>query len=83
MHLFVVMGLRDGRRWATSAGVLLSSVLAIASIALGATAGASAIREPNYALSLIGAALLATVAAVGYTLAAVALMRELGSGSAS
>jgi hypothetical protein len=82
-HLFVVAGLREGRRWARSAGALLASVLAVASIGLAAAAISSALRSPAYALPLLAAAAVATGAAIGYTLAAVRLARELGSGSAS
>jgi len=81
-HVVVLLGLRRGRRWAGSAGALLASVLAIVSLALAATAFSSAVREPAYALPLIGAGSLATLAAAGYGIAAVRLVRELGSGSA-
>ena len=82
-HLFVVAGLRDNRRWARSAGVLLTALLAVVSIGLAATAVASAVREPGYALQLLGGAAVGAVAAVAYLLAAVGLARELGAGSAS
>ena len=82
-HLFVVGWLREGRRWGMSAGALLSSVLAVACVGLAATAISSALREPTYAVQLLGAAALAGVAATGYVLAAVELARELGSRSAS
>ena len=82
-HLFVVAGLRYGRRWARSAGALLSSVLAVVFVGLAAAAISSAVRSPAYALALLAAAAAATCAAIGYTLAAVRLARELGSGSAS
>ena len=82
-HLFVVAGLRDGRRWARSAGVLLTALLAIVSIGLAATAVASAVREPAYGLQLLAGAAVGAVAAVAYLLAAVGLARELGAGSAS
>lgn len=81
-HLFVVAGLRDGRRWARSAGALLASVLAIACVGLAAAAVSSAVRSPGYALPLLGAAVVAAAGATGYVLAAVRLARELGSGSA-
>jgi hypothetical protein len=81
-HLVVLLGLRRRRRWASSAGALLASVLAIASLALAATAFSSAVRESAYALPLIGAGSLVALAAAGYGIAAVRLARELGSGSA-
>ena len=82
-HLFVVAGLRDGRRWAASAGALLASVLAAVSVGLSAAAVSSALREPTYALPLVGGALVAASAATCYLLVAVRLARELGSGSDS
>lgn len=81
-HLFVVVGLREGRRWAASAGALLASILAIVCVGLAAAAVSSAVRSPGYALPLLGAAVVAVVAATGYVVAAVRLARELGSGSA-
>ena len=82
-HLFVVAGLRDGRRWAGSAGALLASVLAVVCVGLAATAISSALREPTYALPLLAGAGVAASAATAYVLAAVQLARELGSGSVS
>jgi hypothetical protein len=82
-HLFVVAGMGDQRRWATSAGALLASVLAVVFVGLAAAAVSSALRSPAYALPLLAAAAVATFVAIGYTLAAVRLARELGSGSAS
>jgi uncharacterized membrane protein len=81
-HVVVLIGLRRGRRWASSAGALLASVLAIVSLALAATAFSSAVRESAYALPLVGAGSLATLAAAAYGIAAVRLAHELGSGSA-
>ena len=82
-HLFVVAGLREGRRRAASAGALLASVMAAVSVGLAAAAISSALREPAYALSLVGAAVVAASAAIAYTLAAVRLALELRSGSVS
>jgi hypothetical protein len=81
-HLVVLVGLRGRRRWAMSAGALLASVLAIASFALAATAFSSAVREPAYALPLAGAGALAILAVGGYSITAVRLARDLGTGSA-
>ena len=83
MHLFVVAGLREGRRWAASAGALLAGVLAAAFVGLAAAAISSALRSPANALPLLVGAAAATCAAIGYALVAVRLARELGSGSAS
>ena len=82
-HLFIVAGLRDGRRWAASAGALLAGVLAAVFVGFAAAAVSSALRSPDQALPLLVGAALATFAAIGYTLVAVRLARELGSGSAS
>lgn len=82
-HLVVMLGLDRERRWARSAGALLSSVLAVTTLGLAAAAAASAVREPTYAWQLLGVALLAAVAAIAYAFAAIRLARELGSGSAS
>jgi len=83
VHLGVLVGLGQGQRWAMSAGALLSSVLAVVSLALAAAAVSSALRAADYALPLIGAASLAFVATAAYAFVAVRLARELGSGSAS
>ncbi len=80
-HVAVLIG--DGRRWAISAGALLSSVLSIASLALAAAALASAARISALAWPLLGGGLLAGLVAVAYGVAAVRLARQLGSGSAS
>jgi hypothetical protein len=82
-HLFVVAGLREGRRWAASAGALLASVMAAVSVGLAAAAISSALREPAYALPLVGAGAVAALAAIAYTVAAVRLALELRSGSVS
>ena len=79
-HLFVVAGLREGRRWARSAGALQAGVLAVVCVALAATAISSAFRESASALPLLAAAVVAGSAATAYVLAAVQLARELGSG---
>ena len=82
-HLFIVAGLREGRRWAASAGALLAGVLAAAFVGLAAAAISSALRSPGYALPLVAGGAVATCVAIGYALVAVRLARELGSGSAS
>ncbi|HEX7196424.1 MAG TPA: hypothetical protein VF364_06275 [Candidatus Limnocylindria bacterium] len=79
-HVAVLLGGR--RRWAISAGALLASVLSILSLALAAAGFASAAREPALAWPLLGAAVLASLMAAGYGMAAVRLARQLGSGSA-
>ena len=81
-HAAVVAGLRRGSRWARSAGVLLASVLAVAFLALAATAAASALRESPLALALGGACIATASAAIGYALTAARLVSELRSGPA-
>lgn len=81
-HVGVVAGLTADSRWARSAGVLLASALAVAFLALAATAVASALREPTSAPMLAGGALGSVLAASAYGLTAAHLVRELGSGSA-
>ncbi len=83
VHLFVVAGLREGLRWAASAGALLAGVLAAAFVGLAAAAISSALRSPTNAFPLLASAAAATCAAIGYALVAVRLAHELGSGSAS
>ncbi len=83
VHLFVVAGLRERRRWAASAGALLAGVLAAAFVGLATAAISSALRSPANALPLLMGAAAATFAAISYALVAVRLARELGSGSAS
>lgn len=80
-HAGVVVGLGRGNRWARSAGVLLASVLAVAFLALAATAAASALRESPLALVLSGACVATAVAAVGYALTAARLVADLRAGS--
>ena len=81
-HAGVVVGLERGHRWARSVGVLLASVMAVAFLALAATAAASALRESPLALMLGGACIAAAVAAVGYALTAARLVADLRSRSA-
>ena len=83
VHMFVVAGLREGRRWAASAGALLAGVLAAAFVGLAAAAISSALRSPANDLPLLVGAAAAACAAIGYALVAVRLAHELGSGSAS
>jgi hypothetical protein len=80
-HVAVLLG--DERRWAVSAGALLSAVVSIASLALAAAALASAARESALAWPLLGAGLFAGLVAIGYGVAAVRFARQLGTRSAS
>ena len=83
VHLFVVAGLREGRRWAASAGALLAGVLAAAFVGLAAAAVDQRAALAGLRLAAPRGAAAATCAAIGYALVAVRLARELGSGSAS
>lgn len=82
-HLAILLGLRGARRWPRSAGALLTGVLAVASLALGAAAVSSAVRHAEFALPLLGGASVATLAAAAYGGAAAGLVRELRAGSVS
>lgn len=82
-QLGVLVGLGRGWRWVWSAGALLASVLAALLLGLAATAISSALREAAYAAPLIGAACLAVCGMLAYSLVAVRLVRELGSGPAA
>jgi hypothetical protein len=81
-HVAIVVGLRRDARWARTVGILLASVLAVAFLALAATAVASALRESASAPILAGGAVGAAAVAAAYGLTAARLVTELGSGSA-
>lgn len=81
-HGGILAGLARDAPWARSAGVLLASVLAVAFLALAATAVTSALRETAQAPALVGGAVGAGVVAAVYGLMAARLVTELGSGSA-
>ena len=80
-HLVVAFGVRAGRRWAMSAGVLLTSTLAVASVGLAAAAISSALRQAAMAAPLLVGGAVGFLAAAAYGIAAVRLARRLGSGS--
>jgi hypothetical protein len=80
-QVVILFGLRRGGTWARTAGVLLSAVLSMVSLALGAAALASAVRDASSAAPLLVGAGGATLAAVGYAVAAIGLAQELGSDS--
>lgn len=82
-HMAVVLGLRGRARRARSAGILLVSVLSTSCTALAVAGITSALVTPASAPLLLGAGLALGLAAVGYALATVALVREQRSGSAS
>lgn len=82
-HGGILAGLARDARWARSAGVLLASVLAVAFLALAATAVTSALRETAQAPALAGGAVGAGTVAAVYGLTAARLLTELGSGSAA
>jgi len=81
-HAGIVGGLARDMRWATSGGLLLASVLAVAFLALAAAAAASALRESAPASVLAGAGAAAVAAAVCYGLTAARLVADLRTRSA-
>lgn len=81
-HAVVWIGLRGNGRWAWSAGVLLSSTLAMLFVALTAVAITSLVAGTAAAAPLVAGAIGAGVMAVGYAVTAGRLLRELGAGSA-
>ncbi len=81
-HVLVVIGVASRRRWGSTAGILLSAVLAATFIALGATAGTSAVASPDQALMLIGSAVAAAVGAGAYAMVVMRLVGQRRSGSA-
>jgi hypothetical protein len=81
-HAAIAAGIRGGRRWALSAGILLASVLGAGFVALAAAAATSAIRESTQAGALGASAIVAGLAAACYGLIAMRLVTALRSGSA-
>lgn len=82
VHVVVLIGLGSGRRWGSTAGILLSAVLAATFVALAAAAATSAVATPEMAPALVGASVAAGLAAVGYALVALRLVSRRRSGSA-
>ncbi len=83
VHALIGLGLSRGCRAASSAGVLLSAVLAVALLGSAAAAVASLVRTPDQAAALGAGAVGAVLASLAYVVALVALMREMRSGSAT
>jgi hypothetical protein len=81
-HVLVVIGVASQRRWGSTAGILLSAVLAATFVALGAAAGTSAVASPAQAPVLIGSAVAAAVGAGAYVVVVMRLVGERRSGSA-
>ena len=81
-HVFVVVGLRAGRRRAWSAGILLAAVLAATFVGLAAAAFTSAVATPASAAPLVGAGIGASIGAVAYGVVTAGLVGDLRSGSA-
>jgi hypothetical protein len=81
-HVLVVIGLGSRRRWGSTAGILLSAVLAATFVALGAAATTSAVASPSQAPVFIGAALAAAVGAGAYAVAVMRMVDDRRSGSA-
>ena len=81
-HVLVVIGVASQRRWGSTAGILLSAVLAATFVALGAAAGTSAVASPAQAPVLVGAAVAAAFGAAAYAVVVMRLVGERRSGSA-
>jgi hypothetical protein len=82
-HGTVVVGLRAGRRWASSAGILLAGMLTATFLALAAAALTSAMATPSSAALLVGSGIGASVCATAYGLVTARLVGELRAGSAT
>jgi hypothetical protein len=82
VHVLVVIGVASRRRWGSTAGILLSAVLAATFVALGAAAGTSAVASPAQAPVLVGSALAAALGAGAYIVVVMRLVGERRNGSA-
>ena len=82
VHVVVVIGLGSRRRWGSTAGILLSGVLAATFVALGAAAGTSAVASPSEAPILTGAAVAAAVGAGAYAAVVMRMVVDRRSRSA-
>ncbi len=82
VHVLVVIGVASRRRWGSTAGILLSAVLAATFLALGAAAGTSAVASPAQAPVLVGSALAAALGAGAYIVVVMRLVGERRNGSA-
>lgn len=80
-HAVIAAGLARDRRWARTTGILTASTLAIGFLATSAALAASAVRETALAAPLAAGASVAALAAVGYAIGTVRLVREIGSGA--
>jgi hypothetical protein len=81
VHVMIVIGVASRRRWGSTAGILLSAVLAATFVALGAAAGTSAVASPAQAPVLVGSAVAAAVGAGAYGVVVMQLVGERRSGS--
>lgn len=78
-HVAVLIGLRSGSGRALSAGILLGGLGCAVFTALAAAAFASAAAEPAMTAILLGAGAAAVLAAGGYIVATLRLVRELAA----
>lgn len=76
VHVAVLLGLRAGRPRFSSAAILLTALLGAAFVALAAAAYASAAAEPESTWILLAGGVAASVMAVSYIVATVALIAE-------
>ena len=79
-HLVIAGGMRRGRSWAFSAGILLAAGAAVAFLALAAAALTSGVAGTMSGISAVGAAIGAALAAGAYAVAGAAMVHRLRSG---
>jgi hypothetical protein len=82
VHVVVLIGLGARRRWGSTSAILLAALLSATLIALAAASGTSAAATPDYAAAFLVGVAVASVAAIGYALVVVRLVRARRSGSA-
>jgi hypothetical protein len=83
VHAAVVLGLRARKRVAWTIGVLLTIGMGATLVTLAAASATSAAAVPDRALAFLGATIGAALAAAAYAVAAIDLVGELRSGSAT
>ncbi len=78
-HLGIAAGVRRDRRWAWSAGALLTAGATVACVALAAAAVTSGVAGTMDGIVAIGATIAAALAAMAYGAAGASMVRRLGS----
>jgi hypothetical protein len=77
LHGVILLGLRAGRGWAHTAGVLLAGVLTMLFVALSVAAATSSIADPPNATWLLLASLTCALGAIGYAVVTLRLVSEI------